>query len=142
MDKATALQKRTNRFLRASEIGLATYLFVSLIAETADPLEVPTAVRIMAVSAFASCAICLVVMFVYRNADEYTQSLWVAGTSTAFIATTILTVFGGFFEQLFYKLYMPDRLLDPAVDVVSQLIFVSLLFSFFVAVQIKRLITS
>ncbi|MHA7818284.1 MAG: hypothetical protein ACX930_01415 [Erythrobacter sp.] len=83
MQAMTIKQKRTNRFLRASEIGFVTFIFLTVVGEFADPATIPVWVRILAVAAFVACLASLALMFAYRNTDEYTRSLWNAGTSAS-----------------------------------------------------------
>ena len=142
MEETTTLQKRTNRFLRASEIGLVAFIFVLVASQIFTPADVPVALRIVAIAGIFLWAASLVVMFLYRNTDEYTHSLWSAGTSAAFIATTLLLVFGSFFEQLFYSFFIPDRLMDPSVDIATHITLPVLMLSFFAALQLKRLLTA
>lgn len=135
-------QKRANRFLRASEVGLAMFVATTLVTETTTPEDVSFWVRWLVIAGISACAISLVVMFAYRNTDEYTRSLWNAGTSVSFIGTALLLLFGGFLEQLFYSMFIPERMLDPGMALALQYAQGVLILLFLAGVLGKRALAS
>ncbi|MEM8725228.1 MAG: hypothetical protein AAGE86_06885 [Pseudomonadota bacterium] len=135
MSDPTNLQKRTNRFLRSSEIGILAISIIFFAELLVGPKAAGEFLRWSVITSYFVFFASIMVLFILRNTDEFTRDLWQVGTGSAFIVLVFATVFGVMIEGLIYiALYGAP----PEKSFFNKHIGAMMLFTFYAALTIRR----
>lgn len=145
METVSSRQVQVDRYLKAAMIGTVAVLFYPLIHAVWAIFGINMATTILTVLGGVAAMISLVGAFIYltirRSTDEYTLSMWHAGTTTAFFSVLAWLLVGSFIETAIIAAYVAT---DPAhnepdIDFIRRFAVPVTLGAFFVGFHVKRL---
>lgn len=135
MSEPANLQKRTNRFLRSSEIGILAISIIFIAELLVGPKAAGEFLRWSVITSYFVFFASIMVLFILRNTDEFTRDLWQVGTGSAFIVLVFATVFGIMIEGL---IHIALSGAPPEESFFNDHIGAMMLFTFYTALTIRR----